>query len=366
MASISGNVTVAGDPDDWIACAFDANTHAFAGVAAVSSGTYEVTGLTAGKAYVVACRPKSGPAWTASASKNTGDLVIPADPVSDPYIFEAAVTDAAWAEVIFQLGFSGSNNGTTFIDDKGASITRLGTAVTSTAEYKWAPSSLRVPSSSSGLYVASESPYRLGTDDFTIECWAWLDASHGIGAGGIGSFLAKYITGTNNRSYELGFLNDAGTTKIAANLSTAGTSANLPLRGGAFTTQAWHHFALVRSGNDFSIYLDGTLEDTDTLTGSLYDASGAALGIGTRADTSGGGAFAALAYYDDVRMTLGTASYTGSSFTPPAGAFVTPVTGATEPSWPATPGNTVEDGGITWTNMGRLVRPLMHGPLIAA
>ena len=93
MASISGSVTIAGDPDDWIACAFDADTHAFAGVAVVSAGSYTISGLTAGKAYVVACRPKSGPAWSAGRVTIIGDYTTTSNPNDFPYIFKA--TNAA-------------------------------------------------------------------------------------------------------------------------------------------------------------------------------------------------------------------------------------------------------------------------------
>ena len=72
-------------------------------------------------------------------------------------------------------------------------------------------------------------------------------------------------------------------------------------------------------------------------------------------------------YIDDVRITTGVARYTGATLTVPTAAFPSqPRTGSAEPTWPTTPGNTIVDGDVTWTNMGQLVRPLMQGPLIAA
>lgn len=365
MASISGSVTIAGDPDDWIACAFDADTHAFAGVASVASGTYSISGLTAGKAYVVACRPKTGAVWAASKAYNDGDLIIPADPATSPYIYEAAVSIPYWSNVVLQSSFTGSNNGTTFTDEKGHTLTRTGSCVISTADYKWGPSSL-LANTSSALRASNESDFRMGSGDFTLELWANVNATHGISAGNFGSLLAKYDNTNNQRSYDLALYNDSGTVKLYANLSTNGTGLSLQLTGSAITTGVWQHYAMTREGNTFSIYIDGTRVDTDTLSGSLFDATSTALAIAGRASTAGAIAYGPNAYIDDVRVIKGAAAYSGASFSVPAAEFVAAKSGSSEPTWPATPGDTVADSGITWTNMGQFVQPLMQGPLIAA
>jgi hypothetical protein len=36
----------------------------------------------------------------------------------------------------------------------------------------------------------------------------------------------------------------------------------------------------------------------------------------------------------------------------------------TEPTWGTTPGGTTTDGDVTWTCVGRMVQPILHGPLI--
>lgn len=42
---------------------------------------------------------------------------------------------------------------------------------------------------------------------------------------------------------------------------------------------------------------------------------------------------------------------------------VSGVTGSTEPDWNTTIGETTTDGGVTWTNIGKMIRPRMVGPL---
>lgn len=44
---------------------------------------------------------------------------------------------------------------------------------------------------------------------------------------------------------------------------------------------------------------------------------------------------------------------------------VSGVTGSTEPDWNTTIGETTIDGGVTWTNIGKMLRPVMVGPLFA-
>jgi hypothetical protein len=38
--------------------------------------------------------------------------------------------------------------------------------------------------------------------------------------------------------------------------------------------------------------------------------------------------------------------------------------GSAEPTWPAGAGATVTDSGITWTEQGTMLRPMIHGPVV--
>ena len=96
LPCLVGAVTLAGDPDDWIVCAFDAATHEFAGVAAVTAGGYSLSDLTAGAAYMVSARPKSGGVWQAEHGDYVlGDHVLASDPVATPYYFQASAVTAS-------------------------------------------------------------------------------------------------------------------------------------------------------------------------------------------------------------------------------------------------------------------------------
>lgn len=349
MASISGSVTIAGDLDDWITVAWDADTHAYAGAATVSGGAYEITGLTAGKAYVVGCRPKSGGVWLPSVARSTGDILIPTS-TETPYIYKATsiAADPYFDDVSLLLHMNGTHNSTTFTDVTGKTVTVTGAKI-STDQAKFG--------GASGFFDGSDylsiptSAQVTGTEDFTVECWFytnWYVGSKGI-------IYSQYDTGGKLFRLNLGndnkikFYNGATATEI----STTNT----------WSLGTWNHVSCGRSGNTFYVSLNGSVVSSSQASTSWDPSAGY---IGRQAD--GWSGYDLLSWLDDFRITRGIARYTGT-YTNPSAAFPEVAggsTGETEPSWPTVVGNTVVDGDVTWTNMGQFVRPLMHGPLIAA
>lgn len=352
MASISGSVTIAGDPDDWIACAFDADTHAYAGVSAVSGGTYEITGLTAGSAYVVACRTKTGGIWVANKSTYLdGDYVCPTNPVATPYVFKADSTpgDLEWNSVVLSMSFNGANGSTDFssADARGHTITPSGGASLSTSQVKFGSASLALDGSGDYLTISDSNDWTwAASESFTIECWFYVTSTAAnrtiFSIPDYGFYF--YVHGTQKKIW----LSYSGVWSLTHNT--------------VVTENDWHHVAIVRNGTVFTVYLDGVASGTQTQSLAFNPTS---LVIG-RYPTQTTWDFAG--YLDDFRITKGVARYT-SGFSVPAAEFIQAIgvpTGSSEPTWPTTPGNTVVDGGVTWTNMGQLVQPLMQGPLIAA
>ena len=76
---------------------------------------------------------------------------------------------------------------------------------------------------------------------------------------------------------------------------------------------------MVRSGSDWSYYVDGTR----TYTGSLGSATISTPGSYMYLGRAWGDVSSMEAYYDDFRVTQGLARYTGASFTPPTTAHLT-------------------------------------------
>ena len=95
--------------------------------------------------------------------------------------------------------------------------------------------------------------------------------------------------------------------------STNGSSWNISLTDTvAINDDSWHHVAIVRNGDIFSLYRDGTLAANTTVAGSITSATGT-----LRIGYNNSGSYDYLGYFDELRITKGKARWT-SDFTVPA------------------------------------------------
>lgn len=355
MASISGTVTIAGDPDDWIACAFDADTHAYAGSTAVSAGTYEITGLTAGKAYMIACRCKTGGVWQADFEEYAvGNYVMPTDPVTTPFLYKATAAepgDLEWNNVTLSINGNGANNSTDFssADAKSHTVSGNGNVKYSTTQYKYGTASIYFDGTGDYLTVANSSDFTLlSSQSFTAECWIYCtDASS------IRDIFVFYGYGTVMWRLTV-------QTSVPKITVTFGTSWNLT-HNNVLSLNEWHHVAVVRNSATWTVYLDGVASGTQTASNEV-NPQNVYIGYNPVQNNYYSG------YIDDIRITKGVARYTANFDVPTIEnpQLLGIPTGSTEPEWPTTDDQTVEDGGVTWTCKGRMVQPLIQGPLIAA
>jgi hypothetical protein len=157
----------------------------------------------------------------------------------------------------------------------------------------------------SGDYLSGSSSANLdfGTGDFTVEMFVYVIAYPGSsisifagGGSGGGSNINLYV-GTNGY--------------VGATFDGVGEDA--ATAAGAIKTGNWQHVALVRSGNNFTIYINGV----SAATGSTANASTFYGGSGWFIGANGAGSNQYLnGYVSSVRVLKGTALYT-TTFTPP-------------------------------------------------
>ena len=240
------------------------------------------------------------------------------------------VGDVHFPKVKLLLPFDGSNGATSTTDSSNvnASITFQGSATIATAQSKFGGSSLHVTNANPDSIAAQIVGTSLNlTADFTIEWWirrVQVSVSDEMIFGPI--YGASSSTSPNLKMGLLCgyFYNSTSSTKIglyAASGSGSWDIANGVLLCDLPTVGAWEHHALVRSGSDWSYYVDGSRTYNASLGSStLYSQSTPSyimLGKSSQANAS------PEAYYDDFRVTQGLARYSGASFTPPSTAPLT-------------------------------------------
>jgi hypothetical protein len=183
----------------------------------------------------------------------------------------------------------------------------VGNAQISTAQSKFGGGSMLFDGSGDWLTAPNSKGLYIGSGDFTIEGWLYLNATgatKGIvsqfNSNGTGPGWTLYIKTTN----VLEFYGGSGTVTVTGTAAIAATT--------------WTHFAVVRSGSTITIYVNGTAGGTAT-NSSFSDDTSALVYVGGRADSA---SLALNGYIDDLRITKGYARYT-SNFSVPTSPFPT-------------------------------------------
>lgn len=151
--------------------------------------------------------------------------------------------------------------------------------------------------------------------NFTIE--GWFNASSLPTTNSQKYLIASWNASSNLRSFYVILLNTAGVLSLSIGLSPDGTSTNSSATTSnpiTLNLGQWYHFAICRSGNTITHYIDGISVGSGTNSISNF-GSGSPVSIG--ADAPGlTTAFYWNGYISNVRIVKGTAVYT-TNFTPP-------------------------------------------------
>jgi hypothetical protein len=164
-----------------------------------------------------------------------------------------------------------------------------------------------------GKYVsaASSANFVMGVSDFTLECWTYPTVSSSsnnapiisMGYGSNGNQIE--IISTSNTDNFLGFIIPNATN--TANLKIY-TNSNLPLN-------TWTHLALVRSGLNISLYVNGTERASKTLSTSTEMSHGVSGNGKFWINNNEGNESNYTGNISNIRLVKGTALYT-ANFTP--------------------------------------------------
>jgi hypothetical protein len=208
------------------------------------------------------------------------------------------------------LHFDGANGSTSIVDQGGSSWTVHNSAALSTTQAKFGPSSLGL---SAGGFITSPSSSLLtpGANDFTYECWVYLN-SYTSGQAGLFDKQASNVSFSGANCVV--FTNGNPFFIVASSSGSWGVT----LTGSSVVSlNTWTHLAFVRYGNTWTIYQDGVNVGQTTASFTVHD-DGSDQIIGA-AWNSGPGSYLD-GYIDEVRILNGTAAYT-ANFTPPGQPF---------------------------------------------
>jgi hypothetical protein len=153
------------------------------------------------------------------------------------------------------------------------------------------------------IYTKASGNYAFGTADFTIDFWAFNGGGEDavlVIYNGV-NYLASISTSSFNGAIVVEFWD-----------SVLGVAVNINTAGGKLANNVWQHFAVVRSGSTFTVYINGVSQATATSSASLYAG----------ANTIQWGSFPSTnsTAIDDLRITAGVARWT-TNFAPPTVAF---------------------------------------------
>ena len=166
------------------------------------------------------------------------------------------------------------------------------------------------PTNNQYLSIPASSNYEF-TGDFTVECWVNFKNV----SGQFQSFLGQYIGGGAPWIFQL--MNN-GQLRVVGTFGGIYTEFNSSF----LSINTWYHIALVRSGSNVQIYVNGVNNGSATITSNIGDP----LQIYTIGGGNGGGD-RFNGFISNVRFVKGTAVYT-SNFTPPT-SRLTAIAGTT-------------------------------------
>lgn len=202
------------------------------------------------------------------------------------------------------LHMNGPDASTTFSDSgvTGHTVTAIGNAQIDTAQSKFGGASGLFDGTGDYLTVSDHDDWTFGSGNWTIDAWVRFNVLNSndqiiLSVGdGVAAGLALFYR-WDASAFMLTI--DAGVTE---SLSWSWTPS----------TATWYHIALVRNGNTWTFYVDGTSKGNQTYSGTLGNYTAIKIG----ANTSGGGSYF-NGWLDEVRISKGRARWT-SNFTPPA------------------------------------------------
>ena len=233
-----------------------------------------------------------------------------------PMFSGGSLGDPYWDNVVLLLHFNGTDESTTFVDEKLHSISAVGNAQIDTSVSKFGGASGKFDGTGDYLSTPDSNDLDLG-DVFTAE-WFVKSSTNSLGyAFNKGKYIVPFGGGW-----------EAVTLCVRGNI--------VYFRGAGYTEQSispafddfilddWNHIAVVRDGSSADVYINGSIAGSATglVTGVTPDNFPVYIGAFVYYESNGVTPIyeCFTGELDELRITKGIARYT-SNFTPPTAPF---------------------------------------------
>ena len=296
-------VTITATDPEGIPITYSIASDTSGNVATVTQGTGANTNV-----FTITPTTNTANAGTFSLTFRASDGVNIATAVSEFTLFFSVANSNYTTALITSVGANNAvNNSFDDASTNNHTITANGNVTQNTfSPYRHGGYSTYFDGSGDYFSASLTSDFNVGTNSFTVEFWAYLDAT--------GQFHPVLGLGADSSN---GYLVDINSSNNVRFLAHIGGSWGAVITGStALSANQWYHIAVVRDGNDFDIYLNGSSDAaTVTNTGSITNPSG-----GNQVSV-GGYQLASNAwryfngYISDLRFVNGTAVYP-ANFTP--------------------------------------------------
>lgn len=205
----------------------------------------------------------------------------------------------------------GADASTTITDSSFSpkSGTAVGNAQIDTAQFKFGSAAILFDGTGDRVTFADHADWDLGSGDFTIEAWVRL-----VNTSGNNMICGRVTSGTSY--FYFGF---EGTTFRFRDFHASANVVNISSVV-TISTATWYHCAIVRSGNNFMLFLDGVQQGSTVVDADALTDRAVVLEIGSMTDNA---TYVMNGWIDDFRWTKGLARYT-ANFTPPTVTFEDP------------------------------------------
>lgn len=186
--------------------------------------------------------------------------------------------------------------------------------ITASASAKLGSGSMLIQNSGNGLYFTATKKFNFKKSDFTIETWVKFTSSD-----------TSQAIFTDYSTWSSGCIFFGRHDMVGGRVCLMSSNLGVPLLQDPQSVEVnvWVHYAIVRSGNTFTLYKNGSPVSTANNSGSISSVPRNVFYVGYAGDNPSGYGF--TGYLDSFKVNNGTALYTGEftpeGYIPPTGNY---------------------------------------------